>query len=494
MKNIFHFRILVFLLIIPFPLIAQWVQKGVAINGASSYHLSGRAVSLNGDGNILVIGSPGEGSVSSYEGSGRVFRWDGVSWQQKGSTVYGEHPLDQFGNSVSINEAGSIIAIGALFNDDNGMNAGLVRVYEWNGVDWLQLGADIDGLSAEDGSNIVSLNADGNIVAIGAPHYSFNGDTGYVRVFEWISGNWNQLGATIYGEAAGDLSGLRVSLNNEGNELAIGAPANDGNGSNAGHVRIYAWDGSAWIQKGNDIDGEYALDNSGWSVSLSGDGNTVSIGAPGNSEVASNAGHARIFSFDGSDWVQKGADINGYVADDLSGSSIGLSDGGDTVAIGAWEEIGIPIGYVHIFNWNGSSWTQVGNKITANCCGVAESIGLNNRGNVVAIGAYLHNGGGIGSGQVTVWSDITVGVSEINDNSMITIFPNPSVDEITINLNQKFESITVTIKNNIGQILSSETFYDVIKIQHDFKLVPGYYFAEISSDQAYIAITRFLKM
>jgi len=35
-------------------------------------------------------------------------------------------------------------------------------------------------------------------------------------------------------------------------------------------------------QKGNDIDGEAYGDNSGWSVSISADGNTLAVGARGN--------------------------------------------------------------------------------------------------------------------------------------------------------------------------------------------------------------------
>ena len=42
--------------------------------------------------------------------------------------------------------------------------------------------------------------------------------------------------------------------------VAIGAYGNDGNGSDAGHVRLYAWDGSSWVQRGSDIDGEAADD------------------------------------------------------------------------------------------------------------------------------------------------------------------------------------------------------------------------------------------
>ena len=53
-------------------------------------------------------------------------------------------------------------------------------------------------------------------------------------------------------------------MNASGNRVAIGALYNDGNG--AGHVRIYAWNGTSWTQQGQDIDGEAADDRSGTSV------------------------------------------------------------------------------------------------------------------------------------------------------------------------------------------------------------------------------------
>ena len=48
----------------------------------------------------------------------------------------------------------------------------------------------------------------------------------------------------------------------------------------AGHVRVYEYSGGAWTQLGDDIDGEAAGDQSGFSVSLSSDGTRVAIGAP----------------------------------------------------------------------------------------------------------------------------------------------------------------------------------------------------------------------
>ena len=55
-----------------------------------------------------------------------------------------------------------------------------------------------------------------------------------------------QLGSDIDGEAAEDISGYSVSLDSDGDRVAIGAYKNDGNGSDAGHLRIYSWDGSSW--------------------------------------------------------------------------------------------------------------------------------------------------------------------------------------------------------------------------------------------------------
>ena len=50
---------------------------------------------------------------------------------------------------------------------------------------------------------------------------------------------WTQIGSDIDGEVKGDKSGHSVSLSSDGSTVAIGAYGNDGNGTDAGHVRIY---------------------------------------------------------------------------------------------------------------------------------------------------------------------------------------------------------------------------------------------------------------
>lgn len=93
----------------------------------------------------------------------------------------------------------------------------------------------------------------------------------------------------MIGEAFNDQFGYSVSMA-DSNTLAVGANVNDGNGNNAGHVRIFRWTGNAWVQKGLDIDGEAAGDKSGSSVSMP-DSNTVAIGARANGGNGMNSGH-----------------------------------------------------------------------------------------------------------------------------------------------------------------------------------------------------------
>ncbi|MDB4036625.1 Ig-like domain-containing protein, partial [Polaribacter sp.] len=87
-----------------------------------------------------------------------------------------------------------------------------------------------------------------------------------------------QLGDDIDGEAAGDILS-RVSFNEDGTTMAVGAKWNNGNGNNSGHVRVYQFSGCSWSQLGDDIDGEAANDFSGEAISLSSDGTIVAIGA-----------------------------------------------------------------------------------------------------------------------------------------------------------------------------------------------------------------------
>ncbi len=144
-----------------------------------------------------------------------------------------------FGKCLSSD--GSIVAVGAHGNDENGSGAGHVRIYQNNAGTWTQIGDDIDGEEEEDQSgHFVSLSSDGSVIAVGAHQNNGNGsDAGHVRIYQNNAGTWQQIGLDIDGEATGDHSGYSISLNSDGSIVAVGAYWNDGSGNCAGHVKVY---------------------------------------------------------------------------------------------------------------------------------------------------------------------------------------------------------------------------------------------------------------
>jgi hypothetical protein len=111
----------------------------------------------------------------------------------------------------------------------------------------------------------------------------------------FLSMSQTKIGGDIDGETAGDISGHSVSLSSDGNTIAIGAPQNDGSGTDAGSVRVYQNVSGIWTKIGADIDGESANDYSGISISLSGNGSILAIGAYGNDGSGIIAGSVRVY-------------------------------------------------------------------------------------------------------------------------------------------------------------------------------------------------------
>jgi len=398
-------------------LIMSQEQLGSDIDGEAADDRSGYSVSLDSDGDRVAIGAMNNDGNGTNAGHTRIYSWDGSSWSQLGSDIDGEAANDYSGLSVSLDSDGDRVAIGAYFNDGTGGDAGHVRIYSWDGSSWSQLGSDIDGEAAGDWSGVcVSLDSDGDRVAIGAHGNDGGGsNAGHVRIYSWDGSSWSQLGSDIDGEAADDYSGQSLSLDSDGDRIAIGAYGNDENAAMSGHVRIYSWDGSSWNQLGSDIDGEAANDRSGWSVSLDSDGDRVAIGAFNNDDGGSDAGHTRIYSWDGSSWSQLGSDIDGEAAGDRSGWSVSLNSNGDRVAIAAHQNDGngSDAGHVRIYSWDGSSWNQLGSDIDGEAANDRSgfSMSLDSDGDRVAIAGYQNDGSYSNAGHVRVYNAFGVKIS-----------------------------------------------------------------------------------
>ena len=286
-------------------------QLGQTIYGNATGDRLGYSVDVTAQGNVIVLSSPGwsgyndrPGYVQVFSRHVRIYRLsdDGARWEQIGEDIYGDAAGDWSGISVSLSANGSIVAIGAPYAGIDGvLQAGQVKVYriDSGGSKWEQLGQSIYGDNENDAFGYsVDITPDGNSLAVGT--FVTNGGPGYVKVFSLENGggdddddlgasSWKQIGLTITGEANGDRFGSSVSLSEDAKTLAVGAPyAND---FDSGHVRVYRRDDSesGWTQIGEDIDGEATYDYSGYSVSLSGDGKTVAIGAIGS------LGNVRVF-------------------------------------------------------------------------------------------------------------------------------------------------------------------------------------------------------
>lgn len=244
--------------------------------------------------------------------------------------------------------------------------------------DWFQLGNDIDGSYYEFLGFSTSFSGDGNRLALGAPYgEGFAYYSGNVQVYEYnpSSTSWDQVGADIGGEYYLGEFGVSISLSEDGTIVAIGASAHFGTEYYTGEARVYVQDGTDWEQMGGDIRGEEYYDQFGTSVSLSSDGLRIAVGAPLNNATVvfddyyyddtyyyDHTGHARVFGFTGTDWVQIGEDIDGEYCFDKSGTSLSFSNDGKKIAIGSPGYYSY-IGHVRVFEEVNSEWIQIGNII-----------------------------------------------------------------------------------------------------------------------------------
>ncbi|MCK5065878.1 MAG: hypothetical protein KAR16_00500, partial [Bacteroidales bacterium] len=177
------------------PLSAQ-TQLGADIDGEAAGDESGRSVSLSSEGSRVAIGAPYNDGIGIDVGHVRIYEYREGSWTQLGTDINGEADEDLSGWSVSLSSDGSRVAIGAPDNNGTGNDAGHVRIYEYSEGSWTQLGANIDGEAGGDYSGrSVSLSSDGSRVAIGAPYNDGIGiNRGHVRIYEYSGGSWTQLG------------------------------------------------------------------------------------------------------------------------------------------------------------------------------------------------------------------------------------------------------------------------------------------------------------
>ncbi|MCO5274995.1 MAG: T9SS type A sorting domain-containing protein [Flavobacteriales bacterium] len=454
-------------------------QIGTDIDGEADNDYSGYSVSMP-DAQTVAIGAPANTGNGNYAGHVRIYTWNGTEWVQKGSDLVGEESLDYFGRSVSMPDANTV-AIGAPYNDGSADNAGHVRIYTWNDAAWVQKGTDINGEYPYEHSGHSLSMPDANTVAIGAPYNGANGySAGHVRIYNWSGSAWVQKGQDIDAEAAGDESGWSLSMP-DANTVAIGAPHNSPTGY-YGQVRIYAWNGTTWLQKGTDIDGYGIGEYCGWSVSMP-DANTVAIGALDTNGNGYEAGAVRIYTWNGFAWVQKGTGIVGEAAFDHSGYAVSMPDA-NTVAVGAPDNdgSGTKAGHVRIYAWNGTAWVQQGTDMNGESADDQSgwSVSMPDS-HTVAIGAPYNDGNATDAGHVRVYTLGNVGVLENSLNTDLVLSPNPTTGSLSIQLGKSFDEVTVVVRNALGREVQYEQYSSAERLELTLQGNPGIYLIALSS-------------
>src|SRR5690554_7264552 len=313
-------RYLLFFMLIPLLGVSQ-TQIGQKIEGDTGTDAFGQSVAISTDGTIIAVGADRNNGNGSLSGHVRVYENVSGTWTQIGADIEGTTSGDSSGYSIALSADGSIIAIGSTFNTNaTGTNAGHVRVFENIAGTWTQIGNAIEGEAQWDRNGwSVALSADGTIVAMSAPRHNGNGpESGQVRIFENIQGTWTQVGAPLVGLQPNDTFGTSVALSADGTTVVVGTVPEITAGT-SGYTMVFVNISGIWTQIGQPIYGTDPGNQSGRSVSLSSDGNIVAIGESGYTTSGnSRIGNVRIFENVSGTWTQKGSNIIGEAANDNS--------------------------------------------------------------------------------------------------------------------------------------------------------------------------------
>lgn len=300
----------------------------------------GQALALSADGNTLATTASGEdgagtginedagNNLAENSGAAYVFVRNGGLWTQqayvKASNTGAGDQFGGFGGSlpgnVALSADGNTLVVAAPYEDsatsgvngveqnENSKDAGAAYVFARNGDLWNQqayLKASNTGTEDLFGA-AVSLSADGNWLAIGAPREDSDAsgiggnqssedlaDSGAAYLFERSGASWSQVAyVKASNTGSGDWFGARLAMAGNGTTLLVSAPLEDGtsagvNGNQAtntapesGAGYVFDFDGSTWTQSAYLKASNTATnDLLGFAMAISADGNMLAISA-----------------------------------------------------------------------------------------------------------------------------------------------------------------------------------------------------------------------
>ncbi|HZU86094.1 MAG TPA: FG-GAP repeat protein [Anaerolineaceae bacterium] len=374
----------------------NYVQSGkyTASNGETEDKF-GVAVDLT-DSGLGVMGAYGDNVYESVDqGSAYFVSGSSFTLSEENYLLSLTQEVAHLGDAVALSDDGNYALVGAPFEDVNGnSNQGAAYLFVRNGNTWKQQARLVaeDGAAGDHFGQTVALDADGNWAMIGAPlaEVGANENQGAAYTYGRTLSSWRFNQKIVYATgAAHDHFGTAVALDDSGSKAMITAPDV---GESRGQAYYYLRSGSAWSWNASMQSADIAdHDLFGVSIAFNGDGTVAVIGATAR---LTNQGVAYLFTFSGGIWAQTkkftaGDDAASY---QYFGNSVAVSGDGNTVLVGAYfmDMMGqIDKGAAYVFKRSGTTWFEPSVLTAGQADGLfGSSVALSENGNTALVGAY----------------------------------------------------------------------------------------------------------
>ena len=310
-------------------------QMGNDFAGTLLEHFLGTSVAMSKKGLRIAVAAPGE---NSERGAVRVFDWDGQEWIQVGTDILGDirHRCIGLGRSMDMNEDGSRIILGA---PESNSDDGLVLVYEFgkhgNATSgdnfWKLIGQQIQPTRHTGGFLGYSVTINGVGDRIAYGEPHYSVYRGRVTAMQLDAGTWVQIGQRLQSKQYYASTGNSVAMDASGDRIVIGI---DSGSWFLGNAIILEIDDALleWTVIGT-LTGQSYYDRFGSDVDMSEDGNRVIVGARSGDAGGKNAGQFGVYEYDGLSWNQLGQQVVGTRKYDNMGEAVVISGDGNYVAV-----------------------------------------------------------------------------------------------------------------------------------------------------------------
>ncbi len=301
----------------------------------------GRYLALDGDRAAVTGRSNGQNAV-------HIFTRTGTEWNAT-AVVAPASGIPSSEGHVRVALQGNYLVIGAKEDSEFGAQAGAAYVFRYEGGAWVER-QKLIGSTAGAGDNFgVSVAIDLPWLMVGA--YAFDsGDPGAAYVYRLEGDVWLEQQELLPSDSSGlgDLFGRPVDI--DGSRAVVGRIGNVPQFDGAAYS--YIWNGSQWVEEQkitpSDGEGEPLL----FSLSLALDGDTLAVGAPGDSEFAPQNGSVYTFRLGTDGWTEE-AELHSSAPSAWArfGDAVGLA--GAYVVVGAHDDPS-----VYTYRFSGAEWTE----------------------------------------------------------------------------------------------------------------------------------------